>query len=66
MINVQTNGYQTSVTMEMYDLFGKKMLTKSLQPGNNSINIAGLPAGTYIVHSQNANGETENHKIIKN
>lgn len=66
MINVQTNGYQTSVTMEMYDLFGKKMLTKSLQPGNNSINIAGLPAGTYIVHSQNAAGETENHKIIKN
>ncbi|HSZ86822.1 MAG TPA: T9SS type A sorting domain-containing protein [Puia sp.] len=66
MINVQTNGYQTNVTMEMYDLFGKKVLTKSLQPGNNSINIGGLPAGTYIVHYQNAGGETENHKIIKN
>lgn len=61
-IKLQTN---ESVAAAIYDLNGKKVLEKSLQNGNQSINISMLNAGVYLIRFNNQFGSTATAKIIK-
>jgi subtilisin-like proprotein convertase family protein len=51
---------QLEVTL--FDLLGRKVLSKMLQKDNNGIDVSNLASGTYIVQIKNDNNE----KIIKN
>ncbi|HLY70671.1 MAG TPA: T9SS type A sorting domain-containing protein, partial [Puia sp.] len=64
-VYIQNNGTDNNLRMTIYDPFGKYIASGTLHVGKNEVNISSLPAGTYIVHTQNASGETENQKIVK-
>jgi subtilisin-like proprotein convertase family protein len=46
----------------LFDLLGRKVLSKMLRKDNNGIDVSNLASGTYIVQIKNDNNE----KIIKN
>jgi subtilisin-like proprotein convertase family protein len=54
------NTPQLEVTL--FDLLGRKVLSKMLQKDNNGIDVSNLASGNYIVQMKNDNNE----KIIKN
>ncbi|ARV05371.1 hypothetical protein BTO04_01095 [Polaribacter sp. SA4-10] len=54
------NTPQLEVTL--FDVLGRKVVSKMLQKDNNDIDVSKLVAGTYIVQMKNENNE----KIIKN
>jgi subtilisin-like proprotein convertase family protein len=54
------NILQLEVTL--FDVLGRKVLSKTLQKDNNDIDVSKLAAGTYMVQMKNENNE----KIIKN
>jgi hypothetical protein len=62
---IQNNGTDHNLRMQIYDPFGKTIASNILHAGKNEVNISNLPAGTYIVHTQKTNGETQNQKIVK-
>jgi hypothetical protein len=64
-VYIQNNGTDNNLRMQIYDPFGKTIASDILHAGKNEVNISNLPAGTYIVHTQNASGETQNQKIVK-
>jgi type IX secretion system substrate protein len=64
-VYIQNNGTDNNLSMQIYDPFGKKIASNILHAGKNEVNISNLPAGTYIVHTQNASGETQNQKVVK-
>jgi hypothetical protein len=64
-VYIQNNGTDNNLRMQIYDPFGKTIASNILHTGKNEVNISDLPAGTYIVHTQKTNGETQNQKIIK-
>jgi hypothetical protein len=64
-VYIQNNGTDNNLRMMIYDPFGKTIASNILHAGKNEVNISNLPAGTYIVHTQNASGETQNQKIVK-
>ncbi|WP_121665676.1 T9SS type A sorting domain-containing protein [Mesonia aquimarina] len=61
-IRLQTS---ENIFASIYDLNGKKVFEKSLQNGNQSINISMLNAGVYLVRFNNQSGNTATAKIIK-
>lgn len=65
MVYVQNNETEGGSKMEIFDLFGKMIVSNTLHSGNNSINVSNLSAGAYIVHIVKTNGEIENQKIVK-
>lgn len=49
----------------LYDLNGKLLSEKNLQPGNNSISLTTLKTGTYVLSLVATTGKTQTQKIIK-
>ncbi|MBS1917082.1 MAG: T9SS type A sorting domain-containing protein [Bacteroidetes bacterium] len=64
-VNIQNNGTENDVKMQIIDPFGKLIAAATLRSGKNEVNISNLPSGTYIVHTQNSNGQVQNQKIVK-
>jgi hypothetical protein len=64
-ITIQNSGTDNNLQMQIYDPFGKTIATNVLHTGKNEVNLSSLPAGTYIVHTQMANGDVQNQKIVK-
>jgi hypothetical protein len=64
-IYINNNENDNNVKMQIIDPLGKLVAANTLHTGKNEINIANLPAGTYIVHTQKADGEMQNQKIVK-
>jgi subtilisin-like proprotein convertase family protein len=52
----------SQLEVTLFDLLGRKVLSKILSKNNNGIDVSKLASGTYIVQMQNENKE----KIIKN
>ena len=46
-IEITPTANQQEYSFELYDILGKRVLTKTLQPNQNTINIQQLPAGVY-------------------
>jgi predicted esterase len=59
----------TSVIVNVFDLYGKQLnrIKSQLVSGNNKIpvNIASLPAGTYIIEVKDGKAIMEKYKVIK-
>ncbi len=51
-------------TMEIYDLTGKKLITKSLAYGIQSVDLSTLPSSVYVIKFTNETG-TSVKKIVK-
>jgi hypothetical protein len=49
----------------IFDMTGKVMTERKLNPGINEIAINELPAGTYIVKIENSKGASYSQKIVK-
>ncbi|MBS1932728.1 MAG: T9SS type A sorting domain-containing protein [Bacteroidetes bacterium] len=64
-VYIQTDANDNNIKMQIIDPFGKLIATNTLHSGKNEINISNLPAGTYIIHTQKTDGETQNQKIVK-
>jgi subtilisin-like proprotein convertase family protein len=52
----------TELTVTLFDLLGRNVLSKVLDKNNSDIDVSSLASGTYIVQMQNENNE----KISKN
>jgi hypothetical protein len=65
IVYIQTEGTDNNLKMQIFDPFGKMITMNVLHAGKNEVNISGLPAGTYFVHTQASNGESQNQKIVK-
>jgi hypothetical protein len=63
IINNSTNSVATKA--QVFDLSGRMMAEKKLQPDINMIPANELPAGTYLVRIEYNNGLIYNQKIIK-
>jgi trimeric autotransporter adhesin len=49
--------------IEVLDLFGKKLMSKVIENGVNTIDLSSYPNGTYILHEVNTNASL---KVVKN
>lgn len=47
--------------INLYDIYGKLLLSKSLLPGNNELNLSDLKAGVYLI----TDNKTWNYKLVK-
>jgi hypothetical protein len=54
----------SSATFTLMDISGKTMLEKTLLANKSNINIAAIPAGTYVYRVVNQNGLHESGKIV--
>ena len=52
-------------TIELYDVFGKKVFGTFVENNNTSIDISKLPAGVYTVVIQNISGAIHTEKVVK-
>jgi len=62
IINIQSNSKIKSV--QVYNMNGQVMISKTIQNQNAKINVAGYISGTYIVKVETESG-IQTHKIIK-
>lgn len=53
------------VTLEVYDVIGKKITTKLCTIGTNELDITSFANGVYLINATNANGSIKNYKLIK-
>ena len=63
ILNIRAD--ENIANISIYDITGKLMIEKLDRGSNTSVNISGLNAGIYLVHTQSANG-SQVSKIIKN
>jgi trimeric autotransporter adhesin len=49
--------------IEVLDIFGKKLMSKVIENGVNTIDLSSYPNGTYILHEVNTNSSL---KVVKN
>ena len=59
-----SSSYQEATRMDVYSLLGQK-LSSTVFTGNGQINMNSLPAGIYFYEIQNAGGNIQSGKIIK-
>ena len=52
--------------VELYDMFGKLVLSLSAEATSMDINVANLPAGLYLLQLTFPNGEQATRKVVKN
>ena len=68
MVYVALDGGTEIANMVLYDLQGRIVETclgASLQSGTATLNVEVLPAGIYLLHVTDADGNTYHHKIVK-
>jgi hypothetical protein len=61
MLSIQF-GATAELTVTLFDLLGRKVLSKVLDKNNSDIDVSSIASGTYIVQTENKRKE----KIIKN
>mgnify|MGYP006141973023 CR=1 FL=1 len=57
---------QENISIEVYDLIGKLIMSQKLSVGTNSFDISNFNTGVYLLKVINGNGKTQTHKLIKN
>ncbi|MCF8258028.1 MAG: T9SS type A sorting domain-containing protein [Flavobacteriales bacterium] len=53
---VRINGLTGATAIELIDAMGRVVLTTSLLPDQNTVDMHSLPAGTYILRLMDAEG----------
>jgi len=66
-VNIINDGSSGTVFVQaqIFDLSGKQLSEIRMSPGENTININSLRAGTYLIRLKAENGLSVNEKIIK-
>ncbi|MFP4059794.1 MAG: sugar-binding protein [Bacteroidales bacterium] len=59
------SGLQDNMTIELYNLVGKRVFTKSQTSESTSINLSGLSSGVYLLSLSDQSGKVYTRKIIK-
>ncbi len=54
-----------AATIELYDMFGKLVLTQSAEDTSTDISMANLPAGLYLLQLTFPNGKQITRKVVK-
>lgn len=57
---------QENMSIEVYDIIGKLILSQKLSVGTNSFDISNFNTGVYLLKVTNDNGNIQTHKLIKN
>lgn len=53
-------------TIVIFDLLGKTIKTQKINSGTNSLDLANVPNGTYLLKGTNEKNQSETVKLIKN
>jgi hypothetical protein len=53
------------ITIDIFDISGKKLMNKELNVGNNNVNMTSLPSSFYILKVKTLDNQSENIKIFK-
>jgi hypothetical protein len=61
MSNIQWDG----ATVEVFDIYGKLLLTERMSSGTATLNVSGLAAGVYVLRVTDAEGREHQGKIVK-
>lgn len=62
IVNIRSN---TKLTIEIYDLLGKVILTTETSSGIENLNITNYPSGIYLIKTTNEQGYSKTFKVIK-
>ncbi len=54
-----------AATIELYDMFGKLVLSQNAEGTSTDISVANLPAGLYLLQLTFPNGEQATRKVVK-
>ncbi len=67
IVNIKQGGNSEvfNINAEIFNQSGQKVSVSQLHSGINTVNIASLPSGFYIVHIDLSNGESYNQKLVK-
>lgn len=65
LLKVATELSEPDCTIELLDLFGKKLMQKHTDIGNTTIDVSGLPEGLYILRISGNSGVGFTGKIMK-
>ena len=65
VINIRLSGDVPNAEMNIYDVFGKILLKRNINNGNNSMNISGLPGGVYMMRVQKDGNTISDLKFVK-
>lgn len=57
---------QQNMSIEVYDIIGKLVLSQKLSVGTNSFDISNFNTGVYLLKVSNDNGNIQTYKLIKN
>lgn len=56
---------QENNSIEVYDMIGKKILSKKLSIGSSDLDLSNYANGMYLINVTNENGNTNIYKLIK-
>lgn len=62
IVNIKSD---IALTIEIYDLLGKRIVLKKINSGIENIDITNYPSGIYLLKSTNDLGNSKTYKIIK-
>jgi len=55
-----------NVSIEVYDLIGKLVMSQKISVGTNSFDISDFNTGVYLLRATDSNGNSDTFKLIKN
>ncbi|MDC9721384.1 MAG: Ig-like domain-containing protein [Urechidicola sp.] len=64
LLNIQIADYNEDLTVEIFDILGKKVESKVFVENNNQINLSNLPTGIYLLKAT-ASNKSYTTRIIK-
>jgi len=65
VINIQLSGVFQNAEMNIYDVFGRILIKRNINNGNNKMNISGLPGGVYMMRVQKDGNTITDLKFVK-
>ncbi|MFM1961349.1 MAG: hypothetical protein RLZZ172_194 [Bacteroidota bacterium] len=66
VLNLNLSGFKGNSEVVVYNMNGKRMMSKQTANINTTLDFSRLPKGIYLVRIFNANGKSGNLKVIKN
>lgn len=65
-LNLNLSGFKGTSQVVVYNMNGKRMMSKLTANTNTTLDFSRLPKGIYMLRVFNANGNSGNMKVIKN
>ncbi len=65
VINISAEKIAPNSTVKVYDMYGKAVITKAANPGNNEVDIRKLISGVYFIKIEDAEGVSYTSRFVK-